>query len=94
MKNFFRNLLYGYMLAIIVAAFININILSQISNIEFLKVMLVGSLVITPIMCLLIYAIKFAGIPLVNDFIEGSIFNKILILAIVITLITMKFLNG
>lgn len=91
LKSFLNYLFYGFMLAVIVALYINSKTLSQMSNFEFIKVLLVGSLIITPIMSLLIYVINFAGIPLVKDFIEGSLLRKILIILIVITLVKMRF---
>lgn len=87
-----RNLGIGFLLAIVAAIAINMETASNMGTIEYAKVMMIGTAVMTPLLALLVYAIKFAGIPLVKDFIEGNAFERILIIVIVVSLFYVKFI--
>lgn len=87
-----KNLITGFLLSLIAGIVINMKTASQMESIEYIKVLLVGSAIMTPLIALLIYAIKFAGIPLVKDFIDGNAFERILIIVIVVSLFYVKFI--
>jgi len=86
-----KNLILGFLGAVIFGIFSCVRG-GQTETIEMIKIITVGSLWLTPIIALFFYSIQFAGISLVNDFINGDVFERVLIIAIITSLIYVKFI--
>lgn len=58
---------------------------------QFFKDSSLGIIILTPLLAMLFYAIQHAGIPLLKDFMNGGMFDRVLILLIMLFLIYTKF---
>lgn len=88
MKIFSKHTCNGFLLAFTVSI-ITVDI--QQSFTYTLRDVVAMGVILGPIMTFLFYSIKFAGMPLIKDFIEGNIWTKVLIISIIISAVIVKF---
>lgn len=86
-----KNLIIGFLISVLFGIY-NVGNSGQTEIIEMLKIIGFTSMWLGPMFALFIYVIQFAGIPLINNFIKGDFFERLLILAIVLTFIALKVL--
>ena len=87
-----RKLVTIIILALTIVILITQGSLQRMDTFEFIRVLVAGTVVMIPLVALMFFAIKHAGMPLLRDFIEGTTFERILIIVILISLFYVKFI--
>ncbi len=86
-----RHIIIGFILTSMFSIYVILTNEPEPTLFGTLKLYVISTVFITPLTAILSYTIEFAGIPLFRDFVKGDIKEKLLIVAIVIILVYIKF---